>query len=239
MDTVELKKEIETAIAQRDSLRSELESAQETLAGAREAMLSGKPKSLDALTTAQARVTALSQAIAALDARLEWLEGSFNTAIAAEKDEATRARAIEAAARAAAGARQIEELDSEFSDVAQRMAGAVIRERAKVIAGKGEFFDALRELLPALFSTRPDAEVVEQGKQLLEELRERGANLDAVLWSDWSPNRAARSPLETHVSYKRPARPFDEALELAVRIMARIIEKADIQSEESERERAA
>jgi DNA repair exonuclease SbcCD ATPase subunit len=231
MQSSDLQKELEVLGSRRDDLRRELESAQETLTVAREAMLSGKPKAIDALTTAQARVTALSEAIAALVEQESLLQQNFDAAIAAEKDEATRVRAIEAAARAAAGARQIEELDSEFSDVAQRIAGAVIRERAKVIAAKDDFHHALRELLPTLASTRADVEVVEQGKQLLEELRASGANLDAVLWSEWSLRRAARSPLESHLSYKRPAHPFDEALGLAVRIMARLLEEEERESD--------
>lgn len=237
MKSIELQKELETVVAQRDAVRRELATAQETLSVAREALFSGKPKALDTLTTAQARVTALSESIAAIDARLELLQKNFDTAREHEQREAIIADLLRFDEEAEAAAREFETLRSEIDATARESGVRLIEARRKVVARQDDFLAKLQKVVPRFNSLnyRSDAEAEEQLADVMEKLSEHGAKLEAVR-SDGFRFRHRVTPISTS-GFKFSQLAFGEAIDLVERTTLRLMQTQEASTEKRDEAR--
>ncbi len=233
MKAIELQKEIETVAGQRDSLHSELEAAQKTLSAAREAMLSGKPKAIDALTTAQARVTALNETIAALDEQESLLQQSFDAAREHEQREAVYADLLRFDTEAENAAREFETLRSEIDAAARESGVHLIEARRKVVARQDSFLAKLQRVVPRLntLNYRSDPEVAAQLEQVMQELATRGAKLKVVR-SDGFRFRHRVTPIDDLHAYTPPSLIFGAVIDLIERTALRLLQNEEANTEE-------
>jgi predicted nucleic acid-binding Zn-ribbon protein len=234
MESIELQKELEVLAARRDDLRRELESAQETLTGAREAMLSGKPKALDALTTAQARVTALNETIAALDEQESLLQQNFDAAREHEQREAVYADLLRFDEDAEAAAREFETLRSEIDAAARESGARLIEARRKVIARQDSFLAKLQRVVPRFnaLNYRSDEEAEAQLAEVMQNLAAHGAKLEAVR-ADGFRFRHRTTPISSN-GFKFSQLAFGEAIDVIERIALRLVRDAEAASEAQE-----
>jgi hypothetical protein len=232
MKSTELKKEIETVVAQRDELRRELESAQKTLTVAREAMLSGKPKAIDALTTAQARVTALSEAIAALVEQESLLQQSFDAALEHELREAIFADLLSFDANAEDAAREHAAALIEFDSTVRAFGGRLLESRRDVAAQQNAFLATLRKIVPRfdVLTYRADPEARAELEAVMNELATRGAKLQAVRAESFRRHHR-RTPIDDMHACRSPRLAFGEAIEIVEQITLHLEREAEQKSE--------
>jgi hypothetical protein len=232
MESIELQKELETVVAQRDAVRRELETAQETLSVAREAMLSGKPKALDALTTAQARVTALAESIAALDEQESLLQQNFDAAREHEQREAVYADLLRFDTEAENAAREFETLRSEIDAAARESGVHLIEARRKVVARQDSFLAKLQRVVPRFnaLNYRSDEEAEAQLAEVMKNLAAHGAKLEAVR-SDGFRFRHRVTPISSS-GFKFSQLAFGEAIDVIERTALRLLQNEEASTEE-------
>jgi predicted nucleic acid-binding Zn-ribbon protein len=232
MESTELKKELETVIAQRDSLRSELESAQKTLTVAREAMLAGKPKAIEALTTAQARVTALHETIAALVEQESLLQQNFDAALEKERREAIFADLLRSDEAAEDAARQHEAALIEFDSTVRAFGARLLESRRNVAAQQNAFLATLRKIVPRfdVLFYRADEESRAELEAVMNELATRGAKLQAVRAESFRLHHR-RTPIDDMHACRSPRLAFGEAIEIVEQITLHLEREAEQKSE--------
>ena len=185
---------------QRRNLHRQHTTAQQELATAREALLDGAPP--EGVTQAQAKKTALEEALAELDGRVGTARELLAQMQQGEAREAAIAQLLELAATCTETIAQRNQARSEAARALEPLITRMMGHQQELFATRKTFLYLASKVAPGIYTTRSDVirnqrdnPAVEQRRDhadaFLRELGERGADLRAVLNSWASPDNDA------------------------------------------------